>query len=163
MICVMLIILIVIVCPLLLISTYKTVKIADNLITVKKTYKRFKKEFDKVGLIISEFEIDKVKYNFLIDTGATKSCIDKSAAKNIHKVINQACGVDGKYHDVETTNVELKINNKKYFEIFNVMDLKLLINNIKEDSGVDVIGIIGNDFLSKFKFNIDFENNKISF
>lgn len=164
MIVVVLLILIVIVCPLLLISTHKTVKIADNLITVNKTYKRFKKEFDKAGLIISEFEIDGEKHNFLIDTGAQNSVIDKRIAKNINnKIKSQFCGVDGEYIDNEVADVIFKINGKEYKEIVNVTNLKKLIHNIKHESGVEIAGIIGCDFLSKFNFTIDFKNKKLSF
>lgn len=164
MIVVVLLILIVIVCPLLLISTHKTVKIADNLITVNKTYKRFKKEFDKVGLIISEFEIDGEKHKFLIDTGAQNSVIDKKIAKNINeKIKSQFCGIDGEYVDNEVADVIFKINNKECKELVNVANLKKLINNIKHESGVEIAGIIGCDFLSKFNFTIDFKNKKLSF
>ena len=67
MICVMLIILIVIVCPLLLISTYKTVEIANNLKTVYKANKSFKKSIRNTTLIIMPFKINNKVYNFIID------------------------------------------------------------------------------------------------
>ena len=159
---IILIILIVIIIPLMVLGLYETSKMADNLIVTKRSYKNFKNNFNKCNLIIIPFNIGKKQYNFLVDTGATKSVINKSFVKdmNVNKSNEKFCGVDGNYIDSESINLILKSNNKEYSENFNVLNLDRLFKNIKDDTNIDIVGILGCKFLEKNAFIIDFENKK---
>jgi hypothetical protein len=40
-----------------------------------------------------------------------------------------------------------------------VVDLKDAFDNIKSEHGVTIYGILGSDFLSKYKYILDFKDN----
>jgi hypothetical protein len=65
-------------------------------------------------------------------------------------------------NSVETyfTTIPFTYKNRSYTEEFQVVDLNSAITQVKAESGVNFIGIIGNSFLQKYKYILDFDENK---
>lgn len=123
----------------------------------------YKYEFKKNNnFIIIEIPIGDSgnKYNFLVDSGSSISCIDINFAKK---------------------NNKLNIYKKSYFSLFDtisietsaikekILDIEFKIKcinleNINKCLDSDkIIGILGNDFLCYSNALIDYENQTISF
>lgn len=100
---------------------------------------------------------------FLLDTGAGASCIDLTFAKSIGLEITgkfEAKGVGGSEDAgiLELQSIQLgdlKMSQQK------IVSLNLSPMNIYE--GREMHGILGYDFLSRFVFEIDYQNSKLTF
>jgi len=163
---VVLIILTVVILPLILVSMHKTVEIANNLKTVYKANKSFRKSIRNTTLIIMPFKINNRVYNFIIDTGASMSMINECIIDELKKETikgKPAYGIDGEYKETKATMLNLEYDGKQYSCMFNVQNVTPFIKNVKEETGVDVAGLIGNNFMMQHKCCIDFSNQKIMF
>jgi hypothetical protein len=58
---------------------------------------------------------------------------------------------------IVTTNLYYK-NNEFTTELV-IADLENAFSNVKRDFGVNITGILGSDFLSKYKYVMDFKDN----
>jgi predicted aspartyl protease len=100
---------------------------------------------------------------FLLDTGAGASCIDLTFAKGIGLEIAgkfEAKGVGGSedagFLELQSLQLgDLTMSRQK------IISLNLSPMNIYEGREID--GIIGYDFLSRFVFEIDYQNSKLTF
>ena len=117
---------------------------------------------------ISKITINGNKEYFIIDTGANISMIDFEYYKNnqekftflkdIDITINGISGdkdVSEKYVLAEIGD-SLKLNQQ-----FMTSDLSDIIHNIKNVCGFKIVGIIGSDYLNKYNFCVDFNNNAL--
>lgn len=102
---------------------------------------------------------------FILDTGATHNCVSKKH-RNIFKVKpfyeSTASGIGP---DIET---EISINNivsignlKLTEETFVILDMEHIRLSLRHTNDVNVNGIIGIDFLSKFGAVVDIDNKKL--
>lgn len=116
---------------------------------------------DLVQLPIITFYNENTKLNFVLDSGSTQSHISQESSKllkgnfiDTEYSFNTASGSNNASIMVETIlkykeeefNVELIIND----------GLDEAFQNIKEENGVQVHGILGSDFLKKYKYIMDF-------
>ena len=100
---------------------------------------------------------------FLLDTGAGASCIDLTFAKSIGLEITgkfEAKGVGGSEDagilELQSLQLgDLTMSRQK------IVSLNLSPMNIYEGREMD--GILGYDFLSRFVFEIDYQNSKLTF
>jgi hypothetical protein len=100
---------------------------------------------------------------FLLDTGAGASCIDLTFAKSIGLEITgkfEAKGVGGSedagFLELQSLQLgDLTMSQQK------IVSLNLSPMNIYEGREMD--GIIGYDFLSRFVFEIDYQNSRVTF
>jgi len=100
---------------------------------------------------------------FLLDTGAGASCIDLTFAKSIGLEITgkfEAKGVGGSEDagilELQSLQLgDLKMSQQK------IVSLNLSPMNIYEGREMD--GILGYDFLSRFIFEIDYQNSRLTF
>jgi hypothetical protein len=104
---------------------------------------------------------------FLLDTGAGSSILDVGQVRNYKLDFSKIedgefSGIGGskEYYRVLGVN-NLIMDDEEYFLRFNAVDLNALVKDIYDIYGVDILGVIGSDFLSKYEFNLDFSNNKI--
>lgn len=138
-----------------LIKTYKFKK--------NKSVVSFKESLDLCNLPIITVQNPVMgKLNLLIDTGATNSLISiehvqKYAAVNTDNSMAVECGGGSiaSYAEIETG---IKIRDNSYNIKFIASDISYIILSIKNNSGVTIHGIIGNDFLEKYKYTIDFSD-----
>lgn len=104
---------------------------------------------------------------FLLDTGAGSSILDLGQVRKYKLGFDKIedgefSGIGGskEYYRVLGIN-NFIIDDEQYFLRFNAVDLNILVKDIYDIYGVDILGVIGSDFLSKYEFNLDFSNNKI--
>ena len=127
--------------------------------------KRYKLKFPfndtmgKVDLPIVSFTQNGKCFNFLIDSGASISVLNSTALSNIECIDiegeQQIYGIDGSKIDVSLVGVKMYSHNHKFVEVFQVCDVPGL-NNIREEYDLEVVGILGNSFLKRYSFIIDF-------
>lgn len=130
------------------------------------SYKRRKFRFSfedtmgKADLPIVSFTQDGKCFKFLIDSGASISVLNSSSLANIECIElgekQKIYGIDGNNVDVSLVGVKLYSQNHKFVEIFQVCEVPGL-DNIKKDDGIEVVGILGNSFLKRYSFIIDFK------
>lgn len=131
---------------------------------VKVSAMNFKEIMDKGSLPIITLKERDVPLNFLVDTGSTESHITAEVAK---KLLGEPVDIEGKniITGMGNTYISKKIeailtDGKKEFKhdfmVNSNLDTSFLF--LELDNGIHIDGIIGNDFLKKYKCNIDFES-----
>lgn len=119
--------------------------------------------FDLTGLLIVTFKQNNNKYNFILDTGATNTCINKDTLETLEfcniSDINDGTvfGADGNIIKTDFIGVELSYKDMIFKDIVQVMDLTQAIKNIKEAWGVTVHGFLGSSFMKRYGYVIDFQ------
>lgn len=127
----------------------------------RKDAMSFREAMDLTNLPIVTFYQGDKKFNFLLDTGATLSVINQAALESItHTTTNETgelFGVDGVKREVSYASINLAYKNKAYTEEFQVLDMQEAIDQVKAESGVNMVGIIGSEFFRKYKYILDFD------
>ena len=127
----------------------------------RKDAMSFREAMDLTNLPIVVFYQGDKKFNFLLDTGATLSVINQAALESItHTTTNETgelYGVDGVKREVSYASINLAYKNKDYTEEFQVLDMQEAIDQVKAESGVNMVGIIGSEFFRKYKYILDFD------
>lgn len=130
--------------------------------TIKKvkTQISFRESMDLVELPIITFYNDKTKLNFLLDTGCNNSCINSSVLPYLNYISydGNSSLTDFAGNKYEKTFCEMVITrkDKSFTGIFGVVDLDAAFKDVKDQSGVQLHGILGNDFFTKYKYVLDF-------
>lgn len=139
-------------------------KIVNAFFSKKEYEMSFGEALDLTGLPIVTFTQGEHKLNFLLDSGANKSVINSDHLKALsHTPTGEKCtvfGMEGNSVETYFTTIPFTYKNRSYTEEFQVVDLNSAINQVKAESGVNFIGIIGNSFLQKYKYVLDFDENK---
>lgn len=121
----------------------------------------FRETMDLVDLPIITFKQGNNKLNFLLDTGASSSVINKSSLEFIdYKSTdkkNYVYGSEGNKFVEEFIEMVISYKDKEYTEEFIQSDLDKAFDNLKKDFGVNLVGILGNSFFQKYKYIIDFK------
>lgn len=127
----------------------------------------FSDTLTKAGLPIITLHQEDKEFNFIVDTGANYSVINKAdLGELLHKMGNitgSTYGIDGNLMEVGYALIPLQKNDVIYKETFQVVDVSSAFNNIAESSGIKVVGILGNEFLRTYNSIIDFNNLTIKF
>ena len=131
------------------------------------SYMSFRESMDLTELPVVTFYQGEKKINFLLDTGSNKSLINSSVIKDLSyvpiKSDSTMFGVEGNYTKVEVAVISLFYNNIEYANDFMIADLDKPFSNIKQESGVTIHGILGNNFFKRNKSILDFEELKAYF
>ena len=128
----------------------------------KRENMSFKEAIDLTELPIVTFYNGKKKINFLLDTGSNSSHINKSILPSLnHKVLTKVesvVGIEG--NPVNTMFCEMTITYKKqkFTDEFCISNLDDAFASIKEESGVQIHGILGSKFFEKYKYVLDFNS-----
>ena len=121
----------------------------------------FRESMDLADMPVVTFYHGDKKFNFLLDTGSNYSHISKEAVKDIDGEIAETkvkvSGIgEGTTSGICKTTLEYK--NAKYNIELHVTDhLTSAFAAIKEETGVQVHGLIGNQFFQQHKYVLDFE------
>lgn len=116
-------------------------------------------------------KIQGIEVKFLIDTGASKSVVDKSFTEKhfkdqpIKKTEHQTTGLGANIQNSEFVKFKrLKIGSRSIKPIeFALLDLEM-VNSAYTAAGLDpVYAIIGGDILMKYKCSIDYYNALLIF
>lgn len=115
----------------------------------------------KTWLPIIEAEIENHHVNLIIDTGSTHSVLDEGIAATLKDSItyvgeNSLHGIEGNRVNVQEGLVYLNINGEQYQQAFSFMSLGEAFTSIKEESGIEVHGLLGNNFLVNNRWIIDY-------
>ena len=110
--------------------------------------------------VVTFYQGDK-KLNLLLDTGANISIIDKEVASTISTKetprVSKITGIGGSVKDVAIVDIVLQYKNNTFKDGFQVTDMSSTFSAIKNTTGVTIHGIIGNRFMQKYKYILDFD------
>lgn len=104
----------------------------------------------------------------LVDTGSDRSIMDITVYNHFKdKITNSEQGqniitTNGKTSSTLTAQFTFTIDDSlKFSEPFTCMDCSLGFNQIQKETGYQLHGILGTDFLVRHQWKIDFENYEI--
>ena len=121
----------------------------------------FRESMDLTDLPIVTFYNNNIRINFLLDTGATESVIDKTVCKGLnYSKINKTCTILGmEVNKIDTSYVKLdfEYRNRTYNDEFQVLDMSTAFSQVKADTGVTLSGILGSKFFKKYKYILNFD------
>lgn len=122
----------------------------------------FKEGLDLTNIPIVTFTDGVTKFNFLIDTGSSESHISSDAAVRLI-----GTPIDTEYSfrtSTEPDSISKKIDTILYYkdkeykiELFVNKPLSESFRAIKQETGVQIHGILGCDFLNQYNYIIDFK------
>jgi predicted aspartyl protease len=115
-----------------------------------------------------EGEIDGVKLDLILDTGASRTVIEKSIIENQPRANTTqeevfAAGINAQKMEVEQVEVStIKLGNLEFENmlVFST-DLSAISTLYEQMAGIKIGGLLGCDFLEKHKAVVDFGSNQI--
>lgn len=115
----------------------------------------------RTWLPLIEAKIQELYVCFIIDTGSTHSILNENVAAILKDCINyigenKLHGIEGNKVSAQQGILNLNINGKEYQQDFCFMTLGEAFASIKEESGIEIHGILGNNFLIANKWIIDY-------
>ena len=131
-----------------------------------KGYSSVKLIFLKTKHYLIEAKLNSVNGRFILDTGASNSCICTSL-ENKFKVISKESKEKASSANSEMTHTKISKSNAiqigKWEDKINLITFDMNhINNALSEKQIDTIdGIIGADILKKSKLILDYKSNKI--
>lgn len=121
----------------------------------------FKEAMDLVELPIITFYNKDRKLNFLLDTGSDLSHINKSILPSLsYKEIEDSTNITsigGTQQTLGCCEMEIYYKKQKFIDKFFVNDLDDAFGIIKNETGVQVHGILGSKFFVKYKYILNFD------
>ena len=110
-----------------------------------------------------------ITFNLVIDTGCTISCIDKNVLDLlVHNTTNEC--IDGVIFangndsgTVPIVEIPITIGDQDYTEQFNAVDFKDMSQQVKDNFGITVRGLLGSEFLYKHSLILDFDKHLIRY
>lgn len=138
---------------------------ALNLWLSKKVGFSFKETMTDVGIPIVTLKNGEKEFNFILDTGSDISHIDS----NIKDSLSDTEEVEGDNLTVITANgsvegnnswIRVPLNYKKqsFTEDFIPLDLHDSFESLREDTGIQLHGILGGAFLRKYRYVLDYDD-----
>lgn len=99
---------------------------------------------------------------FILDTGSTCSLIDSTVVEYFKDIVEPAgdfyiSGIEGTKHKVDMIILPFNFEGQLYKPKFCVKPLLDAFSGIEKESGIQVQGLLGTDFLLENKWKIDFE------
>ena len=117
--------------------------------------------------LVVRCKLNNVFGKFIIDTGASNSCVDLSSKDKFNiickKSNEQASSANGDINNIfYSTKNNLKIN-KLEIDDFNILlfDMNHINNSLNKKNIKEINGIIGGDILKKFNAKIDYKNKEL--
>ena len=128
----------------------------------KRENMSFREAMDLVELPIITFYNKDTKLNFLLDTGSDLSYINKSVlfsfvAMEVTESMNIIRG-GGNLQSLGCCDMTVTYKNQEFIDRFYVSDLDEAFGAIKAETGVQIHGILGSKFFTKYKYILDFES-----
>lgn len=122
----------------------------------------FRESMDLVELPVVTFHNKNKKLNFLLDTGSNISYINSSILHLLdHKKTGkemQTIGIEGNTIDTEFCTMVVTYKEQTFEEDFSAADLDAAFSVVKQESGVQIHGILGSKFFEKYKYVLDFKD-----
>jgi hypothetical protein len=128
----------------------------------KNRYMSFMESMNLTNLPIITLNHNGSKFNFLLDTGSNISHINSILKSSLTctpcNYTMEISGMEGNSVTTNFCNVEFSYKDRIYEDDFALTNLESAFNRIKEESGVTVHGILGTNFLQKYKYVLDFDS-----
>lgn len=128
----------------------------------KKENMSFREAMDLTDLPIVTFYNKDKKLNFLLDTGSDLSHINESLLPSLeYKKIDEnkdIISIGGASQSLGCCDMTVTYKSQKFTERFYISNLDEAFGVIKAETGVQVHGILGSKFFTKYKYVLDFEN-----
>ena len=118
---------------------------------------------NKTRLPVIPVEVEGKHLCFIIDTGSTCSLIDSDVAAYFTDIATpvgdyNVSGIDGTKQKVDIVILPFNFEGKAYRPKFCVKPLLLdAFKGIEAESGIQIHGLLGTDFLLENKWTIDFD------
>ena len=121
----------------------------------------FKEAMDLVELPVVTFYNGNTKLNFLLDTGSNVSYINSSIIpllvhEKTDKEMN-TIGIEGNKVSNQFCKMSVTYKNQVFEEEFSIADLDEAFGVVKQESGVQIHGILGSKFFERYKYVLDFK------
>lgn len=133
----------------------------NNIIKKNNSKISFKEAMDLVELPVITFYNNGKKLNFLLDTGSNVSYISSSVISSLDcgKLDKEmdTIGIEGNKRNVQFCKMSIAYKNQVFEEEFGVTDLDEAFKIVKQESGVQIHGILGSKFFDKYKYILDFK------
>ena len=121
----------------------------------------FKEAMDLVELPVVTFYNGDTKLNFLLDTGSNVSYINSSIIPLlVHEKTDKemdTIGIEGNKVSNQFCKMSVTYKNQVFEEEFSIADLDEAFSVVKQESGVQIHGILGSKFFERYKYVIDFK------
>lgn len=129
---------------------------------VKNSRMSFQESIDLIDIPIVTFWNKGKKFNFLLDTGANFSIINKKVLKDfkytlIEEEVTETIGANGPVVNIGNCVATLRYNGLSFDEKFRITDLSVALDSIKKTNGVTIHGILGSSFFVRNQYVLDFE------
>lgn len=122
----------------------------------------FREAMDLVGLPVVTFCNGDKKLNFLLDTGSDISQINSSVLPSLnYKEVEErmnVIGIEGNKVDTGFCEMSITYKEQEFVNKFCINNLDDAFAIIKEESGVQIHGILGSLFFQEYKYVFDFES-----
>lgn len=153
---------VIIICVIILIITAAIITGILAGIKKKNSEISFREAMDLAELPVITFYNGDRKINFLLDTGSNSSYLNKSIVSSL---VVESTGEESNIIGIEGNKVNCKIckmiikrKNQEFEEEFSIADLDKAFRIVKEESGVQIHGILGSRFFEKYKYVLDFKD-----
>lgn len=121
----------------------------------------FYESLNLAGIPVVTFKQGENKFNFVLDTGAFSSVIDKNALPYFrHTELSETAtcyDVGGKKVTLNSISADIEYKNTIFKETFRVLDMSASFATLKKDSGVTVHGLLSSAFFEKYRYIIDYK------
>ena len=115
---------------------------------------------DKVGIPFVAVRNGDKTLNMIIDTGSNLSYLDSRYLDRFKaKDLNKSSNTIGAGGSLETHHyvISFEYNGRKYKDVVGSVDLRNAFGQIKDESGIEIHGILGVLFLRSNHFVVDFD------
>ena len=142
------------------------ITIVVNIVEDHKIYSKisFKETMDLLNIPIISFVCNGKKLHFILDSGSSYSHISSEVVNYVNGKIEdvgetiKTISAGGELNNNKHCILKLKYNGKFYDSDFIITEnLMQQLAVIKKDFNIDIHGILGGDFLSKYEYTIDFK------
>lgn len=105
---------------------------------------------------------------FLIDTGATHNTLFGFVYEHFKEEFklldgtNRVMGIEGHYKETPVIEATFNFEGTDYTSTFSVLDATDAIAQVQEETGVQIHGVLGIQFLVENKWIVDFDKLEIS-
>ena len=99
---------------------------------------------------------------FLLDTGSNINVLDKRVAEFFQlsgrTTQQQQFGIDGTLQTTDVVEMTFSLEEREYKADFSVMDLSSAFGKVEDETGIQILGLLGCSFMEQQKWILDFEN-----
>lgn len=153
---------VIIICVIILIITAAIIIGILAGIKKKNSEISFREAMDLAELPVITFYNGDRKINFLLDTGSNISYLNKSIVSSLVVGLtgeeSNIIGIEGNKVNCKICKMIIKRKNQEFEEEFSIADLDKAFRTVKEESGVQIHGILGSRFFEKYKYVLDFKD-----